>query len=293
MLATIESEHLMQGDSVNLSADYIARMMLRQQVADRYVGKGQGRITTRGVAPHALELLGLFGVMPYDAYHSECNYNVLERRLKTLADQCVGRGTGLKTLGDRAETMLDEAIRPVPPHVWMYRMEYTPLELAHSVCRTDEYVSLTSFTHEPFYRYVNLALPDNQTQCRFYNIPIDSLEKIIVKALRTGHCVCWEGDTSEPYYSFKKGVARLEKLNFGGDAARLQELRQRDFESFRTTDDHCMELIGMAHDSRGRRYFVCKNSWGTANPYGGLMFMSEDYLLMKTIAVVVSRAVIN
>ena len=29
MLATIESEHLMQGDSVHLSVDYLARMLLR------------------------------------------------------------------------------------------------------------------------------------------------------------------------------------------------------------------------------------------------------------------------
>ena len=32
MLATIETEHLMQGDSVNLSADYVARNFLREQV---------------------------------------------------------------------------------------------------------------------------------------------------------------------------------------------------------------------------------------------------------------------
>jgi len=293
MLATIESEHLMQGDSVNLSADYIARMTLREQAADRYVAQGHGRITTRGVAPHALELLAQYGVLPHDSYHAECNYTVLERRLKVLTDQAVRSGTGLKALLNRADIMLDETIRPLPMHVWMYRMEYTPLEMAHSVCHKDEYISLTSFTHKPFYQHVSLALPDNQTQCRFYNIPINSLVNIIVKALRTGHCVCWEGDTSEQGFSFKKGVARLGKRDKGDKAAPSQGQRQREFESFRTTDDHCMELIGLAHDGKGRHYFICKNSWGTANPYGGLMYMSEDYLQMKTIAVVVSREVMK
>ena len=47
-----------------------------------------------------------------------------------------------------------------------------------------------------------------------------------------------------------------------------------------------MALIGLAHDRNGRRYFIAKNSGGTGNPYGGMMYLSEDYVRMKTIAVV-------
>ena len=46
-----------------------------------------------------------------------------------------------------------------------------------------------------------------------------------------------------------------------------------------------MEIVGLAHDDDNRRYFILKNSWGTGNPYKGLMYMSEDYFLLKTIAV--------
>lgn len=50
-----------------------------------------------------------------------------------------------------------------------------------------------------------------------------------------------------------------------------------------------MCLIGIAHDQNGQRYYIAKNSWGTANPYGGLMYLSEDYVRMKTVALVVKN----
>ena len=42
----------------------------------------------------------------------------------------------------------------------------------------------------------------------------------------------------------------------------------------------------MTDDGRGRLWLVCKNSWGTDNPYGGLMFMSLGYFRLNTVAVV-------
>ena len=53
-----------------------------------------------------------------------------------------------------------------------------------------------------------------------------------------------------------------------------------------------MCLIGIAHDKKGHPYFIAKNSWGTDNPYGGLMYLSFDYVKMKTIAVVMKRLLI-
>lgn len=291
MLATIESEHLMQGDSVNLSVDYIARTMLYEQTQNRYLSGGSDMITTRGMAPRLIELLMQNGVMTYDAYHAKCNYNVLTRRLTKMTDQAIAKRTGLEELRRRTADVLDEDIRPLPPHVWLYGVVYTPVEMAHSVCRENEYISLTSFTHKPFFKTVALPLPDNHTGCRFYNVPIDTLVNRVVSSLRHGHCVCWEGDASEPGFSFSHGTARLNSYNGKGrkNGDVTQQSRQREFESFKTTDDHSMEIIGIARDSRNRRCFICKNSWGEDNPYHGLMFMDEDYFRMKTVAVVMKN----
>ena len=68
-----------------------------------------------------------------------------------------------------------------------------------------------------------------------------------------------------------------------------QARRQQAFECRKTTDDHCMALVGLAHDAQGRRWFIAKNSWGTANPYGGYMYLSYEYVWMKTIAIYLSH----
>ena len=68
-----------------------------------------------------------------------------------------------------------------------------------------------------------------------------------------------------------------------------QDERQRAFESFSVTDDHCMELVGIARDAAGRRWFISKNSWGTDNPYGGFMYMSYNYARLNTVAVMMRK----
>ena len=167
----------------------------------------------------------------------------------------------------------------------MLGARYTPMEFAHSVCRPEEYLSLTSFSHHPFGKPFILEVPDNQMRDYFLNVPVDTLMHTIVHALKQGHPVCWEGDISEPGFDFKRGVAVLQN-----DKADYDQLdRQRAFETFRTTDDHCMELCGLAHDRRGHRFFIAKNSWGPNNRFGGFMYLSYQYVKLKTIAVYLSK----
>ena len=274
MLATLETEHIMRGDSVNLSPDYVARMYLSEQ-ADRHrllpnkVAKNMPSITTRGMCTMALDLIQTYGLQHYDAYHRRLNmdYNVLCRKLD---------------YGNDTEKLLDKYIGPLPNQVFMFGALYTPLEFAHSVCTDDEYIALTSFTHYPYGQRFPLEVPDNYFHNTFLNVPLDTMMNRIVQSLRAGHPVCWEGDTSEPGFLFGEGYAVLKNEKKKVTAER----RQASFEAHRTTDDHVMEIVGLAHDQHGQRFFLCKNSWGTANRYGGFMFLSENYVRMKTIAVV-------
>lgn len=285
MLATIESDRLMQGDSVNLSPHYMARMMLRRELIYGYTSGGQDSISLTAMSPRLLRMLELYGAMPYDSYRSDCNYYVLCRRLSELVRHNVRQLTGIDALLKMGDDMMDEHINPMPKSVFMLGAEYTPEEFARSVCMPGDYQALTSFTHFRFFREQRLDVPDNRTGELFYNVPIDTLMNRIVATLERGYSVCWEGDITEPGFSFSLGVAQLQN----DEIDLSQTARQRMFETFRTTDDHCMELIGLARDEQGRRYFVCKNSWGTGNPYHGLMFMSFDYARMKTVAVVMKK----
>ena len=192
--------------------------------------------------------------------------------------------TDMSQLARRAESLFDERIGALPLKVYMLGAEYTPEEFAHSVCMRGEYMAMTSFTHHPFGEMFVLEVPDNYSDELFYNVPVDVMMRRIETSLRNGHPVCWEGDTSEKGFSFARGVAEL-----ADDRPCTQRQRQKAFETRRTTDDHCMELVGIAHDEKGLRYFIAKNSWGTGNPYGGLMYLSENYVRLKTIAVVVKN----
>ena len=226
-------------------------------------------ITTRGMCTMALDLIQTYGLQHYDAYHRRLNmdYNVLCRKLD---------------YGNDTEKLLDKYIGPLPNQVFMLGALYTPLEFAHSVCTDDEYVALTSFTHHPYGQRFPLEVPDNYFHNTFLNVPLDTMMNRIVQSLRAGHPVCWEGDISEPGFLFGDGFAVLKHE----DKKMTAERRQAAFEAHRTTDDHVMEIVGLAHDQHGRRFFLCKNSWGTANRYHGFMFLSENYVRMKTIAVV-------
>lgn len=287
MLATLETEHLMQGDSVNLSPDYVARMFLREQACERAMSRRGGRssscyeLTTRGVATMVPRLIYAYGLQHYDAYHcnEDCDYKVLARRIQLVTDM---NGRMTDVVKDLDELM-DKTISPLPLRVYMYGAEYTPLEFAHSVCRDNEYTPLTSYSHHPFGSRFVLEVPDNREHDMFLNVPLDTMMNRIETSLRGGHPVCWEGDTSEPGFDFLHGVARLRHE----DKVVTQEQRQFSFETGRTTDDHCMEMVGIAHDADGKKYFICKNSWGTGNPYGGFMFLSENYVRLKTIAVII------
>ena len=281
MLATIETEHLAAGDSVNLSADYASRMYLYEQTLRHYLSACSMPLNMRGMAPMLIRLIGQYGIEPYSTYGPQepANYNIVSRKVAQLAKTC----HSFEQLNDNYNRLMDQEIGFLPRFVFMAGAEYTPLEFAHSVCRHHEYTALTSYTHYPFYETFALEVPDNKDDCTFVNLPIDSLMTTIDKALLGGHPVCWEGDISNTYFSFEKGTADLFLPH-----ADMQRLRQQAFESLIATDDHCLCLVGIAEDEQQRRYYIAKNSWGTENAFDGFVYLSADYVRLYTLCVVLS-----
>ena len=232
MLAAIETEHIMQGDSVELSVAWVERMMERDTLAPR---------SKRSVAPTLISMIERYGLVPYHA-------------------------------------MTDSGDLP-PRWAFMLGERYTPLEFAHSVCAPNEYLALGTSDEHPYGSCYEMESPDNWEHCMLLNVPPDSLLHITEQAVRQHHGVCWEGDISEHGFNWKNGVARLTAWD---------ELRSSLCASS-TTDDHCMAIVGIARDGSGQPCFIMKNSWGTGNAYGGLLYMSFDYFRAKTLAVVLPR----
>lgn len=252
MLATIETEHLMQEDSVNLSVDYIARMYLEEQALERFHTKGNTPISMRGMGPMTIDLLLKYGAMPHDSYYPKkpVNYNVLLRKIENTVDIALsGRYDEARCMDD-VRHQLDQEIGYLPRFVFMFGMQYTFLEFAHSVCMRDEYTSLTSLPSAPYDKNIRLPFADNHYDCEAMNLTPDSLLLRVEESLRQGHPVMWEGGTD---------------------------------------DDHAVSIIGMGKDAHGKEYFVAKNSWGKDNPTQGLLYLEKEYLKHHTAVAVVKQ----
>lgn len=68
------------------------------------------------------------------------------------------------------------------------------------------------------------------------------------------------------------------------------EMRQAAFDNYLATDDHLMHVTGSVTDQNGKRYFRSKNSWAAeSNSDGGYLNMSESYVRLNTIAIMVHK----
>ena len=273
MLATIESNRIAMGDSVNLSAVYFDRMLITEQAEAVFMNKGNGTIKTRGMMPHLMTLLDRYGVLAEDSYHrrnDNLNFRVLVREVELLAHNAATNGLGYQKFKSDLNSLLDKEISFLPNKQFMLGAEYSPEEFGHSIARVGDYEFLGA----------DYAFPDRRESDVVQSVEPDSLLEITEKCIRAGKAVCWEGDTSEPGYDWANGVADV-----AADRETILKNYHKDIETFKTTDDHCLEICGIAHDSAGRKFFICKNSWGASNRFGGLIFMSFEYFLAKTILI--------
>jgi bleomycin hydrolase len=189
----------------------------------------------------------------------------------------------------------------VPASFTISGKEYTPRTYAEALqLKLENYISITSFSHRPFYKKFVLEIPDNYSNGSYYNVPIDELSLIVDQALAKGYTVAWDGDVSEKGFSAQSGIAilpvdpnRQDKFKEPGKEIRVtQKNRQMNFENLSTTDDHLMHLVGSAVDQYGTKYYIIKNSWGEISEYKGFLYMSQAYFNMKTIAITINKDVL-
>ena len=205
------------------------------------------------------------------------------------------------------------------PATFIYNgKEYTPKSFAAELgLNADDYVSITSYTHHPYYTTFALEVPDNWRMDQMYNVPMEEMMAIIDNALAKGYTLAWGADVSEICFTRKGlGVVPEEEKAVdltGSDAARwlglsatdkreeltkkplpektiTQEMRQAAYDSWENTDDHGMQIFGTAKDQNGKRYYMVKNSWGTKrSEYKGIWYVSEAYMQYKTNDVLVHK----
>lgn len=202
------------------------------------------------------------------------------------------------------------------PEKFTYKgKEYTPMSFYESTgLNADDYVSLTSYTHHPFYSQFIIEIQDNWRWAASYNLPIDELMEVFDNAIMNGYTVAWGSDVSEQGFT-RDGIAvmpdveKIQELS-GSDMAHwlkmkpeekklntkpqpqkwcTQEERQKAYDNWETTDDHGMLIYGIAKDQDGNEYYMVKNSWGKAGKYEGIWYASKAFARYKTMNIVVHK----
>ena len=309
-ISFLESELLRQGKGeYDLSEMFVVRNNYSERIFDNYLRRGHGNINPGSIAHMATQVIERYGIVPESAYHGinydspGHNHGEMSAYLKGIADVSVNLKNLSPEYDKLIKSLFDIYLGEMPEKFQYNGKEYTPKSFAKMLGFDDmsDYVELTSFSHHPFYEQVPLEIPDNWDNARLWNVPLEDMMRIIDNALENGYTVAWDGDLTAGEFNHNRGIAicpnpedfaeaiKLEKVYH--DRVVTQEMRQKDFETFRTVDDHLMHLTGLYKDQNGNKFYKTKNSWGEGRntEMKGYLFMSKAYLEMRTVSFMVHK----
>jgi len=328
----IESEMLRMGHpETNISEMYFVRDAYRDKAVNYVQMHGSVGFSPGGQAHDVMHTIRKHGMVTEKAYPGlnygldKHNHSGLHALLASQVKVFAAAKTGKihPDWLDIIEATLDSYLGEKPENLVFDDEELTPASFAEQAgINPDNYIELTSYTHHPFYEPFRLEVPDNWTYDDYYNVPLDDLMEIINYAFKEGYSVCWDGDVSEKGFSHNKGVAIIPEAKLqdasGTEKDKWSDLtekekqqkiysfekpvpekeinqqdRQEAFALHQSTDDHLMHLTGIVEDQNGTKYYVTKNSWNDdSNDMGGYLNMSESYVRLNTIAIMVHKEAI-
>lgn len=335
-LSFFESEIIrIKKERHNLSEMFIVR--------NAYLGKAENYLRMYGTftfgpggAFHDIPwVIKRYGIVPEEVYgglnygasahkHSEMEA-VVESAVKALAKK-PQNGKLTPVWKNGIEGILDAYLGELPSNIEDYNFtykgeKYTPKTFSESLgLNMEDYISLTSFTHHPFYSNFVLEVQDNWALQSSYNLPLDEFMEVMESALKKGYTFAWGADVSEKGFGYRDALAILPEdestiKKSGKDSKRYndagaerisnafnspvkekqisQKDRQIAFDNQETTDDHGMHVTGLVEDQNGTKYFIVKNSWGESNEKDGYFFASFPYVRYKTLNIQVHKDVLS
>ena len=334
-IAFLESELLRMGKGeYDLSEMYVVEKTYNDRAVAAVRTHGDVSFSQGGAFNDVLYCLRHYGmvpdeVMPAGAMYGDTLSNhtelsaltdamvaaVAKGKLKKLQMSPDGQPLWLKAIAAVHEAYLG----PIPEKFTYKGVTYTPKSFGESLgLNPDDYVSITSYTHHPFYEQFVIEIQDNWRWGLSWNLPLDEMMEVFDYAIDNGYTVAWGADVSEPGFRYtRKGFAVLPATDgktaakVGSDQAKwsgmsateiadeaakhptpqrwvTQEERQQAYDNWETTDDHGMLIFGKAKDQMGNEYYMVKNSWGLYNgEFGGNFFCSKAFVRYKTMNIVV------
>ena len=324
-LGFLESELLRTGKGeYDLSEMFVVYHTMMDRGVNFVRLHGDASFSPGGSFADVIYCMDRYGLVPQDAMpgikygEEKHNHDELDRVARSVVDGVI-KGAPQKITGVWKEALAgvyDAYLGELPETFTYNGKEYTPKSFAEELgLKAEDYVSLTSYTHHPFYSQFAIEIQDNWRNSLSYNLPIDELMEVFDNAIDKGYTIAWGSDVSEVGFT-RNGIAVMPDLETkeapGSDMARwlklskqekaneaiekpcpeiiaTQEMRQEAFDNWETTDDHGMLIYGKAKDQNGTEYYLVKNSWGDAGKYNGTWYASKAFVRYKTMNIVVHK----
>jgi len=308
----VESEEIRKENrEIDLSEMFTVRNMYIEKAKNYVLRNGKAQFGEGGLGHDEIRAVATYGAMPLNEYtgllNGEKNYDHqnLFSELQRYLDSVLRKKPIPNNWLEGYIKILDENLG-VPPKEFSYSGKtYTPVSFAKEALHfsANDYVSLTSFTHQPYYQSFVLQVPDNYANGSFYNLPLDELIEAVKYAIDKGYTVAWDADVSNPGFmqgtglalnldnagSFTKDQVNPDLKEAGYDAATRQQL----YENLTTQDDHLMHITGVEKSKGGKTFFMVKNSWGRIGPFDGYINVSEAYFAINTLSIVIPKAALS
>lgn len=311
----IESEMMRMGKQpVELAPVYTARMVYQSKARNYILLNGNMGLGDGGETHDAINIYKKFGAMPKVAYTGEdygkgaVKSDEFQKGFKEILDKYLKSDDPKKGISWQEEInrYLDEKLGKLPETFVYAGKNYTPMTFSKEVVgiNPDDYVEFSSFKDNPYYEKVLLPFADNWSYDRVYNVPMAELTEIIDNALAKGYTIAWSSDVSEPYFSWRNGVAEVPDLDldnitpeqkktlFDGPVVEkkiTEDMRQEGIYSQKTTDDHAMQIVGIAKDQTGKEYYKVKNSWGETNDFKGYLYVTKTFVQLKSTGILLHK----
>lgn len=311
----IESEiYRESGEMIDISEMFNVYHTYKAKSWNYVMRQGQIQFSEGGLAHDVLNSVNQYGLMPESAYSgllndaAKHNHEKIVPELKNVLDAYIKNDKNSKHSNWKIaiDSILTVHLGAPPIDFEFKENQYNAQSfLEFTKLNTSNYITLTSFTHQPYNTAFILNIPDNFSNGNFYNITLDELVNEVDNALKKGYTLALDCDVSEKTFSSKFGVAVIpnnsdlneKSLTYIVEEMNITpEYRQEEFENYNTTDDHLMHLIGLVKDQNGTEYYKIKNSWGGDSERignNGYVYMSKTFFKLKTISIMLHKDALN
>lgn len=309
-MSFLESElHRLGKGDFELSTMYVAYNL--------YIEKTLRRIRLRGRVDFdfdgyfnfdAFEMIKKYGIVPSSDYTGLLNSEKVHNHYKFYKEmyeftekiEKYGREGKLDSKWKEGELIspwlnnfkkiLDKNMGELPASIEYNDKVMTPIEFSENILNIpfDDYIKITSYSYLEFDKPGELLVNGNWLHKKdFYNIKLDEYIKLIDYAINNGFTLTGDFHITEESYRGNLGYADFEI--YSTNTIINQDTRDNLYENWKTTDVHNVQIIGIAKDKAGKKYYKIKDSSYKKYFPNSPIYFSENYFRARVLSVLLHK----